>query len=121
VKEMAKAAGSDDWFTGVYIPRAVLDKTLKKWMDGGAKAPKESLFDLVDYKEIIKMHSELNQLFLMKEKGHTNLNWMDKMNELMRDPAHPEKSPPSKEQMLYFEKMTDEVVKKIQEFKAAHP
>jgi hypothetical protein len=121
VKEKAKKEGKEDWFMVDYIPRSVMDKIFQKWVEEGTSRPKESYFDLIHYKDIIKKNSELIPLFKMKEGGGDGLLWFDKVNELRRDPAHPEKPPPTLEQAQYFEEKKDEVLQRIAAYKKEIP
>lgn len=56
------------------------------------------------------------QVFQLKEGGGDGLNWIDKINELRRDPAHPEKPPPTLEQAEYFEKKKSEILLRISKY-----
>lgn len=117
VKQKAKKEGKEDWFVVDYVPKPVMDKIFQKWLEEGTSKPKESYFDLIHYKEIIKKNNELLPLFQIKEGGGDGLNWIDKVNELRRDPAHPEKPPPSLEQAQYFEEKKETVLDRISKFK----
>ena len=66
-----------------------------------------------DSKEIIKKHKELLPLFQIKEGGGDGLNWIDKLNETRRDPAHPEKPAPELEETEYFEKIKNEILPRL--------
>lgn len=117
IKEKAKKEGKDDWFMAEYIPGKVMERISLKWIEDGTSKPKESYLDVIHYKEIIKKNKELLPVFQMTEGGGDGLNWIDKLNELRRDPAHPEKPAPSTPQAEYFERKTDEVIKQIKLFK----
>jgi len=117
IKDKAKKASKDDWFLADYLPKTVMEKIFQKWSEEGTSKPKESYFDLIHYKEIIKKNKELMPLFQINEGGGDGLNWIDRVNELRRDPAHPEKPPPTLEQAEYFEKKKDEVLTRISTYK----
>jgi hypothetical protein len=121
IKSKATKDGKDDWFIADYMPRGVMEKIVQKWIEEGTTKPKESYFDLIHYKEIIKKNKELLPVFQMTEGGGDGLNWIDKVNELRRDPAHPEKPPPTLQQAQYFEQKKDEVINRISSYKAVNP
>jgi hypothetical protein len=87
-----------------------MEEVLKKWIQEGQTAPKESYFDFLDYKKIISLDSFLSKV--LKLPG-MDLSWCDKLNVLRRDPAHPEKPAPSFEDVEYFEKVTRLIIKQI--------
>ncbi len=116
VKAKAEKERKEDWFVVDYVPKSVMDKVFQKWLEEGTSKPKESYFDLIHYKDIIKKNSELMPLFQIKEGGGDGLNWIDKLNELRRDPAHPEKPPPTLEQAEYFEEKKEEILERISKF-----
>lgn len=111
--EKAKKEGHNDWFILKYIPRRTLDSVNKKWLDEGQIDPRESYFDFIDYKEIIKniKDSELQKKFMIGEKEQ--YDWMNKCNELRRDPAHPEKPCPTIEEIEYFEKIKNQILPRL--------
>lgn len=111
----AKSDGESEWFTLKYIPRKTLDSVSKKYLDDGEKDPKETYFDFIDYKEIILRHNDLQKIFMIntKELGNEQLKWMDKLNELRRDPAHVEKPVPTENEVRYFEEVKDIILKKM--------
>ncbi len=45
--------------------------------------------------------------------GADGLKWIDKLNELRRDPAHPEKPAPSIEDVEYFEKIKGQILSRL--------
>lgn len=113
LKEKAIKEGDSDWFILKYIPRKTLDNVNRKWLDEGQKDPKESYFDFIDYKEIIKNLKDvtLSQKFMIGDKEQ--FEWMNKCNELRRDPAHPEKPCPSIEEIEYFERIKNQVLPRL--------
>lgn len=113
LKNKAKNEGELDWFILKYIPRRTLDNVNKKWLDEGQTDPKESYFDFIDYKEIIKniKDSNFQKKFMIGDKEQ--LEWMNKCNELRRDPAHPEKPCPLVEEVDYFEKIKNLILPKL--------
>lgn len=121
IKKKATREGKDDWFILDYVPKTVMEKIFQKWMEEGSNKPRETYFDLIHYKELIKKHPELLPIFEIKEDSGDKLKWIDKVNELRRDPAHPEKPPPTLQQAQYFEQKKDEVISRILSYKSSNP
>lgn len=113
LKTKAQIDGETDWFSLKYIPRRTLDNVSKKRNDEGQTDPLESYFDFIDYKEIIRnlKDSVLEKKFMIGEKEQ--LEWMNKCNELRRDPAHPEKPCPTVEELDFFEKIKDIILPRL--------
>lgn len=110
--------GEENWFRTDYIPASCIKSITEKWTSEGCKNPKESYFDLIDYKEVIKKNKELLSTFQINDKGGGNgLEWIDTINETRRTAAHQEKPPPTLEQTLFFEQRKDEMLKRISAFK----
>lgn len=113
LQEKAKREGELDWFILKYIPRKTLDNVNRKWYDENQSDPRESYFDFIDYKDIIKniKDTDLQKKFMLGEKDQ--LEWMTKCNMLRRDPAHPEKPCPSVEEIEYFEKIKNQILPRL--------
>tara|TARA_B110000046_G_scaffold33942_1_gene36522 strand:+ start:8824 stop:12336 length:3513 start_codon:yes stop_codon:yes gene_type:complete len=98
------------WLDVKLIPSEVIKKVNDRWVDEKQKHKPESYLDFIDYKKIINRHDDLRKVFSVKKE---NLNWLDKLNELRRDPAHPEKPAPKTEDVEYFENIAIIVIKKM--------
>lgn len=98
-----------DWCTINMVPRNVIDKVNGRFLDAKEKEPKESFLDFIDYLEIIKKHNFLRKVLSL----NGDLGWLKRINELRRIPAHPEKSDPSIEEVEYFEKTHNSILKSI--------
>lgn len=110
--------GDENWFRTDYIPASCIKSITDKWTAEGCTSPKESYFDLIDYKEVIKKNKELMPTFEIKAKGGGNgLEWIDTINAIRRTAAHQEKPPPTLEQTIFFEQRKDEILKRISVFK----
>lgn len=92
---------SDDgnWATINLVPRKVIEKVNSRYLDEKEKESKESFLDFIDYSEIIKKHDFLKKVLSIK----SDLGWINRINELRRIPAHPEKPNPTIEEVTYFE------------------
>jgi uncharacterized protein YlaI len=101
---------NDQWLDVKIIPPKVIKKVTERWVDEGQKNSQESYLDFIDYKEIIKKHQDLQKIFSLKGE---NLNWLDKLNQLRRDPAHPEKPAPKVEDVEYFEEIAKQIMDKM--------
>lgn len=111
-------SGDENWFRSDYIPPSCIKSITDKWLSESCKNPKETYFDLIEYKEVIKKHKELMPIFQIHDKtGGNGLDWIDTINETRRTAAHQEKHPPSLQQTEYFEQKKDEVLKRIISFK----
>lgn len=110
IKNKAKKSGKDDWFDAEYIPKSVMESVSVKWIAEGTKNLKESYFDFSDYKKIIQLDKDLTAIFTLKDEG---LAWCDKLNVLRRDPAHPEKTPPTEKEAEYFERIKNLILLKL--------
>jgi hypothetical protein len=100
-------AGERDWFTVEYIPKKVVENIHTRWIQEDQKLPKESYFDFLDYKKIIEKHESLRNIFNIPGEG---FSWLDKLNELRRDPAHPEKPAPALKDVEFYEKIKGKVI-----------
>lgn len=116
IKQKAVREGKDDWFILDYVPKGIMEKIFQKWIEEGSNKPRESYFDLIHYKDLIKKHAELLPLFEIKEESGDKLKWIEKVNELRRDPAHPEKPAPTLEQAQYFEEKKNEVIGRLRNY-----
>ncbi len=106
----AKANSKGEWFIRDYIPKSVMESVSLKWISEGTTLPKEAYFDFADYKKIIETNTELIPIF--KIPGE-DLSWCEKLNVLRRDPAHPEKPPPTEKEAEYFEKIKNQILLKL--------
>ena len=111
LKKKAKESNKEDWFIRDFIPRSVMETVSAKWISDGTSSPKESYFDFSDYKKIIDINQELISLFKLPGE---DLSWFEKLNVLRRDPAHPEKPPPTEKEAEYFEKITKLIVSRLE-------
>ena len=110
LKKKATENNKDDWFIRDFIPKSVMESVSGKWILESTSFPKESYFDFADYEKIIKHNPELIKTFTLPADG---LSWCEKLNVLRRDPAHPEKPAPSEEEVDYFEKITNQILAKL--------
>ncbi len=99
-----------NWLNVNLIPAKVIKKVNERCVDEGQKYSEESYLDFIDYKEIIKKHQDLQKIFSIKGE---NLNWLDKLNKLRRDPAHPEKPAPKIKDVEYFEDIANKIIRKM--------
>jgi hypothetical protein len=120
LRKKAKSAGFDNdenWFSTEYVPVNCIKSITDKWAGEGCKHPKETYFDLIDYKEVVKKNKELMATFQISDKsGGSGLEWLDTINEIRRTAAHQEKPPPTLPQTIYFEQKKDEILKRIANF-----
>jgi len=110
LKKKATANNKEDWFIRDFIPKSVMESVSAKWISEGTSLPKESYFDFADYKKIIESNPELIPTF--KLPGD-DLSWCEKLNVIRRDPAHPEKPAPTEKEANYFEKITNQILPKL--------
>ena len=70
-------------------------------------------FPAKEYKEIIKhiKDPDLVKKFMIGSKDQ--FEWMNKCNELRRDPAHPEKPCPTIEEVQYFEDIKNQILPRL--------
>jgi len=101
---------NNNWLNVKLVPAKVIKKVNERYVDEGQKYNEESYLDFIDYKEIIKKHPGLQKIFSIKGE---NLSWLDKLNKLRRDPAHPEKPAPKIEDVEYFEYIAHKIMKKM--------
>lgn len=113
LKAKAKNEGIDDIFHLRFIPRRTLDNVNRKWLDDNQQDSRETYFDFIDYKEIIKhvKDQDLEKKFRIGNKDQ--LEWMNKCNELRRDPAHPEKPSPTFEEVEFFENTKNTILSRL--------
>lgn len=110
--------GDENWFRTDYIPASCVKSITEKWLSENCKNPKETYFDLIEYKEVIKKHKELMTTFQIYDKsGGNGLEWIDTINQLRRTAAHQEKPPPSLEETLFFEQKKNEILFRISKFR----
>ena len=111
--------GDENWFNTELIPSTCMKSINEKWIMENCKHSKETYFDLIDYKEVIKKNKEITDLFKIPESrsGGNGLEWFDKINEIRRTAAHQEKAPPTKEQAEFFEQKKDEIIRRIETYK----
>jgi hypothetical protein len=110
VDNLKEKSNNGQWLDVKIVPPKVIKKVNERWVDEGQKNNQESYLDFIDYKEIIKKHSDLNKVFSIKGE---NLSWLDKLNLLRREPAHPEKPAPKIEDVEYFEEIANKIISKI--------
>jgi len=110
LKNKSKSEKQEDWFRVEYIPQNILKSVSERWIEDGQSSPKESYFNFIDYKEIIKKNKELTAIFQIGDKP---FDWCKKLNKLRREPAHPEKPAPSLEEVEYFEKIKNILINKM--------
>lgn len=110
LKQRAAFKGLKSWLNVELIPKKVLESISIKYIADDQKNSEETYFDFLDYKKIIERHPELIDVF--KIKGE-NLAWLDRLNELRRDPAHPEKPAPALPDVEYYEKIKNMVMPKL--------
>lgn len=110
--------GEENWFRIPYLPVNCIKSITEKWSSENCQHPKETYFDLIHYKEVIRTNKELLPTFEIHDKksGGNGLEWFDKINEIRRSPAHQEKPPPSLQEAEYFENKKDEIVKRLSSF-----
>jgi hypothetical protein len=110
LKLKAEENNIQDWFHSNFIPKLVMNEVSAKWISEDTSSPKEIYFNFLDYKKIIEKNNELVTTFNISGE---NLSWCDKLNKLRRDPAHPEKPAPTEEEAMYFEKITNIILSRI--------
>jgi len=98
-----------NWVTIKLLPRKIIDKVNERYLDAKEKESKESFLDFIDYADIIKKDNFLKKVFGMKG----DFGWLNKINELRRIPAHPEKPNPSIEDVEYFEKIHTVIIENM--------
>jgi hypothetical protein len=81
LKEKAVNDKESDWFVLKYIPRRTYENVQKKWLDDEQRTARETHFDFLDYREIIKWNIDLvlTSTFMIGDKG---FEWMLKCNVL---------------------------------------
>jgi hypothetical protein len=111
--------GEENWFRTPYVSTAVVKGITEKWLSENCQDPKETYFDLIHYKEVVKSNKELLPVFQIYDKkgGGNGLEWFDRINEIRRSAAHQEKPPPTLEDTEYFEQKKEEVLKRISSIK----
>lgn len=107
---LLKKSEDNNWEKINLVPKKVLEKVNVRYLSENQMNLKETYLDFIDYKGIINMNNELQKIFSLKGE---NLSWLEKMNELRRSPAHPEKPAPFEEDVLYFESITEKIVERI--------
>ena len=110
LKSKAVQQGWDNWFNVNFIPKNIMLSVNTKYIADNQKAPLETYFDFSDYKRIIETNNELVEYFKHPADG---VIWLDKLNELRRDPSHPEKPAPTEKEVEYFEKMKNFILLKL--------
>jgi hypothetical protein len=112
LKQKAQEKGLDRWLSVELIPKKVVESVLTKHTADDQRNNEETYFDFLDYKKIIEKHAELINVF--KTKGE-QLAWLDRLNELRRDPAHPEKPAPRISDVEYYEKIKHTIFRQMNE------
>jgi hypothetical protein len=95
-----------NWVTIKLVSRKTIDKVNERYLDAKEKEPKESFLDFLDYADIIKKDNFLKTVFGIKG----DFGWLNKVNELRRIPAHPEKANPLAKDVEYFEKIHSVII-----------
>jgi hypothetical protein len=108
--------GEDNWFHLDYLPQSIMENILQKWISERQTSSKDTYFDLIHYKDIIKKNKEILYLFEIKDGSADKLKWIERLNETRRDPAHPEKPAPEIEETEYFEKTVDEILQRLKSY-----
>ncbi len=103
----------ENWFKTDFLSGAIIKKINEKWVEENCAHSKESYFDLIDYKEIVKKNKELLPIFKFQEGGGNGLEWIDKVNEIRRKAAHPEKPTATKDEAEFYEKKKVEILQRI--------
>jgi ribosomal protein S4 len=106
---LKSSTSNGDWVATNLVPRSVINKVNERYYDAKEKESKESLLDFIDYGDIIKKHDFLKKTLSIKG----DLGWLNKINELRRIPAHPEKANPTIEEVEYFEKIHMTILESI--------
>ena len=111
LKKKATENGDSEYLTTKYVSGNILKKLHTKWIDDRQKDPIEAYFDFIDYKEILTncKDLELDKIF----KIDNRFEWMDKCNELRRDPAHTIKPPPTIEEVAYLERVVLQILPRL--------
>ena len=110
VENLKEKSQNGNWLNVSLVPPKVIKKVNERHVDEGQKYNEESYLDFIDYKEIIKKHQDLQKVFSINGE---NLSWLDKLNKLRRDPAHPEKPAPKIKDVEYFEDIANKIIRKM--------
>lgn len=110
LKSQANEKKIPDWFRVELIPKAVVTSVSAKYIADDQKNGIETYFDFLDYFKIIEKTPELMVVFKRASEG---IKWLEKLNNLRRDPAHPEKPAPLEQDVIYFETIKDEIISRM--------
>ncbi|MBO9572683.1 MAG: hypothetical protein J7497_10830, partial [Chitinophagaceae bacterium] len=94
------------------IPKNVIKTVSEKYISDDQKNNYETYFDFLDYHKIIEKHPELVKVFKLKGDG---IAWLERLNNLRREPAHPEKPAPSIQDVEYYERVKRDVLHQMEE------
>ncbi len=99
--------GEDDsgwWYQGV--PTGIRARILSEINDEGRDSPKESRFNLIDYRTLATKHWKLFEDTLFQGKAHDSkdnrTSWLLQVNEIRKLAAHPTKGTATTENVQYL-------------------
>ena len=99
----------------------ITELPLRKWTEDYKKFLIDSEYKFNEYHTEKSVHFEIRDgeeieeedlIPIFKLPGE-DLSWCEKLNVIRRDPAHPEKPPPSEKEAEYFEKITTQILTKL--------